>query len=318
MGVDDHTAELPLEGVGARLRRAREAAGLSRTDVARQTRIAERMLAALEEGNYAALPARAYATGFARSYARTVGLDPEAIVAEVRRDLDGSPALNERPAIPTFEPGDPARIPSRRVAWIALAALVLVLIGLAAWRSSTEQATGLPSILPPDAPPSASPVPPRKTPPAPPAPAGRVVVTAETPAWVQLSAGGRDLLKHEMKAGESFAIPADAVDPRLRTGRPDALGITIGGHPVPKLADRQTIVTNVSMTAAALLARSTPAPVPSASATPAAGATPLDHPRPHARTTPSASPAPTPPGTGTGSGATGSTPAPTDPSTATQ
>jgi cytoskeletal protein RodZ len=297
MGLQEESAELPLESVGARLRRAREAAGLSRADIARQTRISERMLAALEDGNYAVLPARTYATGFARSYARAVGLDADAIVSDIRRDLDRATAPLDRAPAPTFEPGDPARVPSRRVAWVAVAALVLVLVGLATWRASTQPVSGLPSILPPDAPASPRPVAPRPAPTPSPAATGPVVLTAEAPAWVHITAAGKDFLKHEMKAGESFTVPADAADPRLRTGRPDALAITIGGKPVPRLADRQTVVADVPISAAALLARAATQPAPLSTATPAPIATPpahtaRRHPRPAATGSPPPQPSP--------------------------
>lgn len=300
MNVNENAAELPLEGVGARLRRARELSGRSRADFARQTRIAERMLAALEDGDYAALPARTYATGFARSYARAVGLDAESVVAEVRRELDGNPSLSERPAAPTFEPGDPARVPSRRIAWIAAAMIVLVLIGLAAWRASTQPVSSLPSILPADAPPAPPPAP--TTAPAPtPQPAGPVVFTAEAATWVQITAGGIDLLRHEMKPGEAFTLPDSAADPRLRTARPDAIAITIGGKPVPKIADKQVFVANVPVSAAALLARTAAPPTPAASPPgaapvpappPAAGS--AHRPRPRPTTSASGTPLPAP------------------------
>ncbi len=60
----EDVAELPLDPAGVRLRRAREAAGLSRADIAARTKIAERHLASIEEGNFAALASRAYAVGF--------------------------------------------------------------------------------------------------------------------------------------------------------------------------------------------------------------------------------------------------------------
>ena len=62
MGADEASAELPLDGAGGRLRRAREAQGLSRADIAQRTRIPERHLAAIEQGDFAALPARTYAS----------------------------------------------------------------------------------------------------------------------------------------------------------------------------------------------------------------------------------------------------------------
>ena len=266
MVVEEHMAELPLEGVGARLRRAREATGKSRADFAAITKISERLLAALEDGNYAALPARAYATGFARSYARTLGLDAEAIVRDVRNELDGAPAFSDRPASNSFEPGDPARIPSRRLAWIAASLAVLLLAGLAGWRMMAQRSEGLPSILPPDAPATRAP-PPHVAAPAPaPEPTGPVVITAHAAdVWVRITDGGRVLLQKNLVQGESFAVPVDAVDPRLRTGRPDALDLTIGGRPVPRLAEKQMLVSDVPVSANALRARSAPSSIAPAS-----------------------------------------------------
>ena len=73
--MDDEVAaatevELPLETAGSRLRRARELAGASLAQIAGQTRIGARQLAALEIGDYSALPGRTYAVGFA---ARPIG-----------------------------------------------------------------------------------------------------------------------------------------------------------------------------------------------------------------------------------------------------
>ncbi|MFO7594043.1 MAG: RodZ family helix-turn-helix domain-containing protein [Pseudomonadota bacterium] len=68
---------------GKRLRAAREAAGLSLTDVAVQLRINERMIVALEEDNYDALPAATFASGYLRSYARILGLPEEEFVKPI-------------------------------------------------------------------------------------------------------------------------------------------------------------------------------------------------------------------------------------------
>jgi len=321
MALDENMAELPLDGVGARLRNAREAAGMTRADIAGITKIPERQLIALEDGNYAALPARTYATGFARSYARAVGLNEEAILKSVREELHGTPTRSEKPNTTTFEPGDPARIPSRLVAGIALAVVVVLVIGIAFWRSRAHPVSDLPSILPSDAPMVAgSAAPPSPAASSLPAANGPVVFTAQAPdVWVRFyDASGKDLLQKHMAEGESFTVPADAVDPKLRTGRPDALAITIGGHAVAKLADKQMMMDAVPVSAAALLARSspakttpTPAPVAMTSHAPAT-AHPSLHPQhsvgraPMAAASAAAFPATTP------------APAPANPSTATQ
>ena len=67
------------KSVGERLAEARREAGLELADVATRTRIPLRQLEALETGRYADLPAITYCIGFAKSYARAVGLDDKTI-----------------------------------------------------------------------------------------------------------------------------------------------------------------------------------------------------------------------------------------------
>ena len=62
-------------GVGARLKAAREERGLDLTQVAAETRIPQRHLLTIENGALSDSPARTYAVGFSRTYARLVGLD---------------------------------------------------------------------------------------------------------------------------------------------------------------------------------------------------------------------------------------------------
>lgn len=68
--------------VGARLRDAREARGLSLDAVSRSTRVQPRILSAIETNDSIALPPRPYGRGFVRAYASEVGLDPDGTVRE--------------------------------------------------------------------------------------------------------------------------------------------------------------------------------------------------------------------------------------------
>ncbi len=261
-------AELPLESVGTRLQRAREAAKLSRADIAARTKIAERHLASIEDNQFSALASSTYAVGFARSYARAVGLDEKEIAEAVRTELGAVGSVADRNNSMTFEPGDPARVPSARLAWVAgLGALFVVLAIYAFWRSYYAPAVTLPSpsAKPATAAASVTPALPPVAPAATPA-GGAVVFTAkEAGIWVKFyDASGRQLMQKQMAVGETYVVPADANGPQIWTGRPDALAITIGGKAVPPLADKQVTVKNQPVTAAALLAR--PAPVPTATA----------------------------------------------------
>lgn len=290
--------ELPLDGAGTRLLRAREAAGMTRAQLAAMTKIPERHLAAIEAGNFAALPARTYAVGFSRSYARAVGLDEQEIAALVRAELAEQVAdTPRRSAPPSFEPSDPARVPSARFAWLsALAALVLILAGLAWWRGMFAPGGELPSILPEETPSAAASTGPVATAPT---PSGPVVITALEPlVWVKFTdANGNQLFQSELKQGEGYTVPTDLATVLLTTARPNALAITIGGQPVPKLAEVQQTMRDVPVTAAALLARGTAqaSPSPEPTVAPAIGS-PADRPRPRPRAEPRAAvPADAPP-----------------------
>lgn len=266
-------AELPLETVGSQLRRAREGAGLSLAQVAAETRIGERQLRAIEDSDYAALPGRTYAIGFSRTYARMLGLNELEVTDSVRRELaDHTPAESRRP-VQTFEPGDPARVPSARLAWIAAAAIAAVIFGaLVVWPSIFAPGGKLASSLAEEAPTA---VPSEGAAAAIAAPTGPVVFTAlDAAVWVKFTdAAGNQLFQAEMAKGEIFTVPTDKGEVFIRTARPEALAITIGGQGVPKLAEVQQTIGNAPVSAAALLARGTAVPVAVAS-TPAPVATP--------------------------------------------
>jgi hypothetical protein len=66
--------------IGSTLREARRRQGLELAEIARETLIRERYLAALEEERLELMPARAYAKGFLRVYADFLGLDAQLFV----------------------------------------------------------------------------------------------------------------------------------------------------------------------------------------------------------------------------------------------
>jgi hypothetical protein len=88
--------------------------------------------------------------------------------------------------------------------------------------------------------------------------------------WVKFYDGrGKQLMQKQLAKGESYTVPSEAVKPKLWTGRPDALAITIGGQQIPRLADAEKVMKDVPVEAASLRARSSaPAAAPGTSATP--------------------------------------------------
>ncbi len=85
-----------LARIGAALREARIEAGEDLHDVAGTLRIKPAYLQALESGDYAVFPGRAYAFGFLRAYADYLGFDGPEVVRRVRERL----AADEPPPVP--------------------------------------------------------------------------------------------------------------------------------------------------------------------------------------------------------------------------
>jgi cytoskeletal protein RodZ len=86
--------------LGERLRRERQQRGLTLSDAATQTRIAERYLAAIEAGDFSRLPGTFFTKSFVRQYAEFLGVGREEIEAELER-IAGQVAP---PLIPGQEP----------------------------------------------------------------------------------------------------------------------------------------------------------------------------------------------------------------------
>ncbi len=69
---------------GKLLRVTREAAGLDYRQVEEATKVRELYLKMLEEGDMSGMPGRIYAIGFAETYARYLGIDPQPLVQDVK------------------------------------------------------------------------------------------------------------------------------------------------------------------------------------------------------------------------------------------
>ena len=263
---------IPREPIGERLRIAREAKGLSLDDVARQTRIPVRHLEHIEREEWESLPAITYSVGFVRSYANAVDLDGPALGAELREQLGAT--RNAGVATAYYEPADPARVPPR---WIAIAAALLAVAIVAAYLVWRHNAVGdADAIVPPavEAPAPAATQAPHAAAPAP-APAnatGPVTLTAAEDVWLRIYEAGspKALFQGILKAGQSYQVPATAVAPEIRTGRPQVLRVTVGSTAIPPLGAPEKMIKDVSLKPADLVARLQAAPAPAAAAPAAA------------------------------------------------
>jgi cytoskeletal protein RodZ len=279
--------------VGDQLRAAREEKGLSLEDVAAQTRIPRRHLESLEISDWEKLPAPTYTIGFAKSYASAVGLERADIGEQLRAEMGGQRTLSSQAEV--FEPADPARTMPKGLVFGALAAVVVLLL-LFTWLSnrSLEQPDEANNVAVAETPPAA---PPQAAAPAPTQPAGGpVVLNATAPVWLQVSErGGATLFSGMLQPGQTFAVPPTATAPILKTGKPEALRITVGNQVTPPVGPPATTVSNVSLLPADLMKAGQPNPA-AATPSPAVPSRPAAQPRSErARSTAPAPPPATPP-----------------------
>lgn len=301
------------QSVGAGLREMRERLGWKLPDVAETLRIRPEFLEAIEAGNLAALPGPAYRSGFVRSYARTLGLDPDEILRRFRAEGGlPDPAKTETRFITTVpDSGVP------KGAAVAVG-IVLLLAGYGVWyhysgtqRRLAEQVPAVPAQLAPLATPpklEVAPITPAPvpvpaaapaTPPAPetaavpaavpgtvppaatpatPAPGAGMVISATQDAWIEVhDPAGNILFSKVLHPGESWPVPQES-GLTLTTGNAGGTVITNNGVAGAPLGAPSAVLHNYQLTppAAGTTPASSPAAAPAASTAPpvAPGAAP--------------------------------------------
>lgn len=256
--------ELAITRTGDKLRLAREAAGLSLADVASRTRITQRHLEAIERSDFSELPGRTYVTGFARAYARAVDLPETEIGAAVRRELEED-EYAARPAYEAYEPTDPARLPTARLAWTLAIVAALLVSAYGVWRFlSVEPDDALIAAQNRDADASEAPaatVPATeatKTQPGPVPADAPVVLTGLSEVWIGFDdATGKTENWRTLDPGETYEVPPAYIEQfTLRTSIPQAIKVTVGGRDVGQIGPADTLVKGISLKPADLLAHS--------------------------------------------------------------
>jgi cytoskeleton protein RodZ len=263
--TSERTASTPTT-VGAQLRAAREARGQTLEDIGKQTRIPVRLLVQIEDGRLEGMPAAPYSAGFVKSYARAVDLDPVTLSQEFRTELARAASSAPRTTYEPYEPADPVRLPPRLLAFVALAIAILLVAGYGIWRSgiltgegpdarARLAANGDTSVAADNV--AAPVVAGQAAPAAAPAPIGGVVrLTAIKPVWFNVSERhGATLFTGTLDEGKSWDVPPTAIDPVIRTGKPEGLSVTVGAQPVAPLGAPAQHIADVSLKADALRAR---------------------------------------------------------------
>jgi cytoskeleton protein RodZ len=217
-----------MTNFGASLKRARESKGISLDQIAKETRISTRFLAAIENEEFHLLPGGVFNRGFVRSFAERVGLDPDQTVADYERLVSPREPAETGPSAAQASKVERPK-PDRRLYPIAIGILALaIVIFYVVTRESNQKAETATSSAPvvstpPEQTPTPAPspattetntapstaqelptpAPPASVPPAPPAPVANtqaltldIAVTETT--WIRVRSDGNSVIPGEI------------------------------------------------------------------------------------------------------------------------
>src|SRR5579863_1985648 len=231
------------EALGERFRAAREARGLSITDVAEQIRIRSLYLAAIEDENWNTIGAPVYVRGFLRTYARFLGLDPEEAVAAFNR----THPLPQTSA-PSSDP-EPARAaPSwagSALLWGAGTVAVLLIAFVVFTELTMPRRAGPPATVVASAVPAASATvaapPPTSTPAVPAADGAKsLALVLSAPSWLRVTVDGSVSMEGTFPAGTSKTFHGK--NALVRIGNAGGVEIYVDGKDVGKLGKQGDVV----------------------------------------------------------------------------
>ena len=225
-----------MPALGEEFRSAREARGLTLSDVAEQIHIRSVYLNAIENEDWTSIGAPVYVRGFIRTYARFLGLDAE---AAVQRFNETAPA--ERPIPATVQTISLERERNRPSIFAILGGLVaLVLVAFAGyewWQFSANgsiahpvAAVATPSTAPAQT--AASPVAAAKIPTprrATPVPRHSLALRVSQRSWLRVVVDGHNLMEGIYPAGTTRTFTGSVAD--VRVGNAGGVTIAVNGAP---------------------------------------------------------------------------------------
>lgn len=143
-----------MSDLGQQLKEARLARGLTLDDVQEMTKIRKRYLEAIESGDYKVLPGSFYVRAFIKTYAESVGLDPDDLLTEHKQHVpDVAP---EQTMEPVLQKRRSTRVAERNSKWLSttlmwsffVLILVVVYLYFTVWGKSDEAKNDLPDQTP--------------------------------------------------------------------------------------------------------------------------------------------------------------------------
>lgn len=248
--------------------------------IAKQLCIREEFLVALENGDYAVLPETVYILGFARNYAMELGLDPDMIVAKIKKELGLVPnemqnahpiqtekneTVHKRPkvdfanAFAKIKDARACKFVMKYWMWffgglVALAVLAVILVLAMSGETGTKPAPVVQEVI--EEPVKVEPAyqkPVRESFGTENRDTAEIVIQATKESWVKVEdARGKTLFSRVLVAGDIYYVPAGNKN-KATFGNAGGIDVWVRGTLVPKVGADNTRKNGLVLDADALL-----------------------------------------------------------------
>jgi cytoskeletal protein RodZ len=230
-----------MPALGEEFRSAREARGLTLSDVAEQIHIRSVYLNAIENEDWPSIGAPVYVRGFIRTYARFLGIEPEGAVQRFNETIPADrPAAAPQPVAVSAR----AQQRTRPSIWAILGTLValalVAFVGFEWWQFSSARGGRVAT-----QPSRGTPVSPHRTVaessamsrptarPTPPLAHHQLAIRLTQRSWVRVVVDGHNELEGIFPAGTSRTFTGSVAD--LRVGNAGGVAVSVNGAPARTL-----------------------------------------------------------------------------------
>lgn len=266
--TEENLTEEPVmipKKVGEILSDARKKQKRSMEKIVADLHIRRVYIEALEESDYTAFPGLVYASGFLRNYARYLGLDAE----ELSRAYQEETAYL-KPA-PVFVQKSEHTISLPKFKHFVFALFLLGVIGCGAYFLSYQKkqqnaetlkqlVEEVPTVVPVEetqlmentqqeetTPTEETPVQEKEQPAKTEQPTTRIQITAVSESWIEIQDEDLIVVSRVLKAGESYNVPENSENMRLKTGNAGGLEVYVDGQKIAPLGKSGAVVSKISL-----------------------------------------------------------------------
>jgi len=232
----DPSPQALLQALGSRLRQSRELSEISLADLARQLRMGEEQLLALENGDRAGLPEMVFVIAQARRVADALACDITDLLAPLKQEtgvikpipapLEGTQQGLGRLKAQSYAPASARSSRHSKRPWFISVGVLATLLIAASWGWQQHNHHQL-SLAAKAAKPKAAPRPILSQ------PATQLTLQAAQPSWIEVrNAAGKQLFQGTLQGRRTFPLKGGL---QLLASRPERVQVSLGNKPAQPL-----------------------------------------------------------------------------------